>query len=46
MIDWKKIGFRDAVLVVVLLSMSIFFLSLAYTVLFNGGLEYTVKIGR
>jgi len=46
MIDFKKYTFRDVALIVVLLSMSIFFLSLAYTVLFNGGLEYTVKIGR
>lgn len=29
-----------------IISMGIFFLSIAYTVLLNGGLEYTVKIGK
>lgn len=33
-------------LFVLLISMSAFLLVIAYTVLLNGGLEYTMKIGR
>ena len=29
-----------------LFSFAVFFLTLSFTILFNGGLEYTVKIGK
>lgn len=36
----------EIILALFLLSISIFFLSISYTVLFDGGLEYSVKIGK
>jgi hypothetical protein len=42
----ENFSLYEACLGLVLVSMSILFLVIAYTVLLNGGLEYTVKIGK
>lgn len=36
----------DFALFILLLSMSALLLSIAYTILLNGGLEYSVRIGK
>lgn len=42
----ENFSFYEFCLGLLLISMSIFFLSLAFTVLANGGLEYSVRIGN
>ncbi len=43
--NWN-ISFYEVCLAFVLLSIGVLLLVIAYTVFFNGGLEYTVKIGK
>lgn len=42
----ENFSFYEFCLGLLLISMSFFFLSIAYTVLLNGGLEYNVRIGN
>jgi len=42
----ENFSFYEFCLGFLLIGMGIFFLSIAYTILLNGGLEYSVRIGN